>query len=463
VNLLKTLALIATIPLLAQICYASKEVGNGGGSFVCRNADKQIQRAELLDIFEGRDLRTLPLNLGAPNEDFHAKIDRILALLAKVAPLRAKKYQELYKSFFDEADFMQGVDLVLIPDAENIASPTGCQYEQTAIQQEPQFPGDKRYFFNADIWDHLDGNSRAALILHEIIYREGIFWGQDNSKAVRYLVEVITSTEMLDMTEAKFTDLVFAAGFPTADMFGTLVTKKEESSSVSLSEDHSDFFKDVVPASLKPFPYQNFVLTRDFSIFLDSKDSHLLSASGAISYSYKLSKFTAANSEFDVSLNPDGSPNQLDAKDLSGDLGDWTLQSHQHLTLRFEAQGLPVWYYGDLQTQNKKTGYISPQFDPSSGAAFSSESRSITEQGVVLSGTLFGVQLLKTPQGPLRCLSGKYSSYMIQISDTGRIIQVQLDSNQTIKTAQGLEKIPADSKWTVKFLDDDLAQVVSKQ
>lgn len=40
------------------------------------------------------------------------------------------------------------------------------------IQKDPQFPSEKRYSINLDLWNRLDGVNRAGMIMHEILYRE---------------------------------------------------------------------------------------------------------------------------------------------------------------------------------------------------------------------------------------------------------------------------------------------------
>src|SRR5688572_6660468 len=81
---------------------AVDRVGNGGdavvctkGSFSCHEGDCSRPRpaAELLDIYEARDLRKFEIDLGGTELSVAQKLDRVLARLAVVDPWRAGKYR----------------------------------------------------------------------------------------------------------------------------------------------------------------------------------------------------------------------------------------------------------------------------------------------------------------------------------------------------------------------------------
>jgi hypothetical protein len=167
--------------LLSVSALAGGSVGNDGDGVVCRAQDGTIQSVELLDYYEGRVQRGFDLSLGHPAEDFQIKINRILQNLSKLANIRSKKYAELSNDFFNQAVLIPNVDLVDIPDSQNIIVPKNCKVEQLAIQREPQLPGDKRYTISKDLWDQMDGNQKAGLILHEVIYRDALEWKHENS------------------------------------------------------------------------------------------------------------------------------------------------------------------------------------------------------------------------------------------------------------------------------------------
>lgn len=71
--------------------------------------------------------------------------------------------------------------------------PRGCKIEQIAIQKEPAFPEDKRFTVSKDLWDLLDEDNKAGLVLHEIIYREALLYGHEDSVNARYVNSIWTS------------------------------------------------------------------------------------------------------------------------------------------------------------------------------------------------------------------------------------------------------------------------------
>lgn len=99
----KFLTLFLAVLIIGSQSHASKEGGNGGGAIVCTAGGTpggDIISAEVLDLFEARAIRGLQSDLGDPKEDYSLKIERVLKALERVSPIRAKKYRDLYKTFF---------------------------------------------------------------------------------------------------------------------------------------------------------------------------------------------------------------------------------------------------------------------------------------------------------------------------------------------------------------------------
>jgi hypothetical protein len=175
------------------------EVGNGGDVFQCQNS-----KSVLVDIYEAQAERGIKLDLGGPRLDLFSKIDLAIKRLERLSPIRAKMYHDQAHNFFNEASLIPNAELAPIEDVYNWATPDGCVLKQIAVQHVPQFPLDKRYLVSKDLWDTLDEDSKAALILHEVIYREGISLGFTNSVSVRYLNSLIFSHELDKVTPTDF-------------------------------------------------------------------------------------------------------------------------------------------------------------------------------------------------------------------------------------------------------------------
>ena len=76
---------------------------------------------------------------------------------------------------------------------------------QIALQKEPEFPGQKRYTINKDLWDRMDDVGKAGLIFDEILYTVALEAGAKDSVGVRYsmpdLLGRITGTPIAEFIE----------------------------------------------------------------------------------------------------------------------------------------------------------------------------------------------------------------------------------------------------------------------
>lgn len=206
---------------------SGREVGNGGDVVYCPNAVAPRKKVELLDIYEART-RGIIFNLGAPTLNYWQKFALALERLAKVSPLRAEEYRLSAQDFTIDpatgehrnARFLSGVELVDIPDSKHIAVPSGCAIKQIAIQKEPEVAEDRRYTVSKDLWDLMDDESKAGLILHEVIYREALVDGAENSKMVRYLNSYLAADKFAAMTQEAFFNFLAKAGLRSTDVGG---------------------------------------------------------------------------------------------------------------------------------------------------------------------------------------------------------------------------------------------------
>jgi len=182
-NFLKFFFFLFIFPTI--VCAAGgDEKGNGGNLVICRDPLGKIARVELLDYYEAKVMRGMKLLSSEAN--FNEILSQILENLGKINPGQAKKYQEKASTFFENAKFYSGVQFVNIDDSLHIFLPKGCAVEQVAVQKKPQFPEDRLFNINKDLWDLMSEMDRAGLILHEIIYSELLTLGQKESTRTRY-------------------------------------------------------------------------------------------------------------------------------------------------------------------------------------------------------------------------------------------------------------------------------------
>ena len=106
-----------------------------------------------------------------------------------------------------ESAFISGADLVPVDDSNHIVVPHGCAVVQIALQKEPNFPIEKRYTINKDLWDLLPPMQQAGLMIHELLYTQALGAGARDSVGVRYLNALLSSGKIADTTLFAFVDI----------------------------------------------------------------------------------------------------------------------------------------------------------------------------------------------------------------------------------------------------------------
>jgi hypothetical protein len=182
------------------------QVGNGGKVVVCRNAEEEITWIRLLDFYESEILYALTHNF---EEGSHLQKARgAVQILRSVDPQRMARYSEAIDTFFDNVKFVNS-PLMETPDSDHIvAPPEGCKVEQAVIQLKPNFPSDRLYTINQNLWNHLDSDNQAGLILHEIIYFGAIPRGHQNSIGVRYFNAHVSSGVLTQISQYEYDELL---------------------------------------------------------------------------------------------------------------------------------------------------------------------------------------------------------------------------------------------------------------
>lgn len=200
--------LFAVLCLMSLFRLDSAQAGgmeSGGGSAVYCDGPNT---AELFDFYEAKTLRDIQLDLGPTTLDYMDKIKIVLARIANFDLARAGRYSLRLKSFLGEARFLSNITLPDIPDSNGLVFPGDCKLIQAAVQRTPEFPNDPFYLINKDLWDLMDNDSKAGLVLHEIIYREMREHRQKESSKARYYNSVVTSHLMKDWKATDYLKLL---------------------------------------------------------------------------------------------------------------------------------------------------------------------------------------------------------------------------------------------------------------
>lgn len=162
--------------------YAGVINGGGDKGVVCRNLDGSIASAETLDLFEAKNL------YGLVPWQFIGTVDGVLdSMRTRLQSTMDQPEIHLFPLMNRVRNILRLVPptVILKPvdDAAEVALPTGCTLEQLA-----NYVDDDLLLVSQEIWDHLSLADKAALHLHEAIYRLERSQGAQNSRRTRKIV-----------------------------------------------------------------------------------------------------------------------------------------------------------------------------------------------------------------------------------------------------------------------------------
>lgn len=229
-------------PLLAEAYLGGDEKGNGGVAIYCPS--KKEKKYEVLDLYEAKEVYGMKLE-PAEGRNFMLLADAYLERIARLNPNRAKLYREYMLSWQHEAQMIPGNDFADIPDVGWAVKPRDCEFVQVVAQfQQPRVG--KRYFVNADIWNQLDEENKAALMIHEFMYREGLLEKNSftGSTGLRFFNGFIHSEEMNKATLKAYIEALRVAGYQDADAHGYSILLRSPKGALGGASYVVDFYDD---------------------------------------------------------------------------------------------------------------------------------------------------------------------------------------------------------------------------
>lgn len=202
------------------------EMGNGGFMITCPGKPQQI-----LDLYELENrfqlmtkdpLEQTPRKMTADlnsNQDRDQRVNYLLAKIARINPSRARLYTQWYKTFFAEAQFLPDIHLNPIPDLGLADPERNCNLQEVVFQREPSVLNQFRYTIDKDLWSSLSQMDQAALIMHELIYREMAMPPsfQQTSEESRYLNALVNSVEIQTMSTGDYLSTLQTINVPRGD------------------------------------------------------------------------------------------------------------------------------------------------------------------------------------------------------------------------------------------------------
>lgn len=205
--------------LISLHSQAIGRVGNGGNIIVCISPLSNECYGDgryagiFYDSYEA-DVRykLKPLSIYPVIFEPEVALDYAVHLMTTIKPYDQEMYDNLYRylqSFYSEANFIEAMKLLPIPDTGISFIPYDSELRQLVVQREPIAPQDKRYVISLDLWQMMGKADQAHAILHEVLYRYALDRNAtvDSSEYIRYFNAILISGELSKMTQQQFTEL----------------------------------------------------------------------------------------------------------------------------------------------------------------------------------------------------------------------------------------------------------------
>lgn len=192
------------------------ELLNGGDGLVCVFGN--YQRYELLDLHEGRVLHGFSYER-ADNVD--SALNRVFGLLRKKDISRACLYRNWLKTFWEESRLIYSSFPNVRDEGYHVVHPN-CWVEQVALRAFRALPDSKRYLISGKFYNSMSSNDQAALVLHELSYREGRLVSPmrfSNSQKIRKYIAYIFSRSMINDSQATYDRIVREVGLPETENY----------------------------------------------------------------------------------------------------------------------------------------------------------------------------------------------------------------------------------------------------
>ncbi len=213
-----------TVVAFLSTAQAGDKKRNGGTLLRCGDG------LEVLDLYEGKNSYGLELS-PVPGKDYNDVLEQVLLRLDRLNPIRANLYRGFLKDFEKESRFIPNSNFTDIPDVgDGIPYPKECEVVQAVAQFRQVTPQGLRYLINQDLWAQLSAYQKAALTLHELVYRETYEANNniENSQGVRYFTGYLFSTALLTDSLKSYIDTLKSSDLMTAEYRGITIAIRQD-------------------------------------------------------------------------------------------------------------------------------------------------------------------------------------------------------------------------------------------
>ncbi len=160
--------------------------GNGGYVVVCeeKNARLGDEKVATYDVYAALEKGIKPI-FDDDSKDYREIAKSMIDQFKIVDSDRHQLYTRWLEEFPDDMLLSPNLGLPRVPDPGALELPPGCSDEIAAYHQPPLEKGEKRYFVEEKLWQAMSPFNKAALVVHEIIYREAKSQGHSLSLKIR--------------------------------------------------------------------------------------------------------------------------------------------------------------------------------------------------------------------------------------------------------------------------------------
>ncbi len=204
-----------------------KEVGNGGSALVCYDrkafddqgkpiaAAQVVGTPELTDYWEQSEISVWKLDMGVSGVGYRQKAANVLDRLKRVDPARSERLLLRLAQFDQVFSLLRKAEPPASHDRTLRVKPRGREncYDQT-IAFQVKNPGqyEKKILVDGPLFNRMSEDSKAGLILHELLYEEDIGVGAKSSDKVRSFTFLISSNYVAQVQHHEFMTYVLTEG-----------------------------------------------------------------------------------------------------------------------------------------------------------------------------------------------------------------------------------------------------------
>ncbi|UXR65061.1 hypothetical protein EZJ49_02205 [Bdellovibrio bacteriovorus] len=187
---------------VAPSAFAQYVVRNGGYVVSCRN-----QAPLALEVAEAQ-AQNLTMDY-SPARSFQVKVADLISRIRAVNPEKALKYTRWLQQWPEQVRWHGRFELTGPNDQGTIKLRAGCRMRIAIVQTNESRFGVQEYAIDSLLWQALNEDQKAALVMHEFIYRDVLEENPDsNSSWVRHVNTLVHSLDFQYRDRRAFTALI---------------------------------------------------------------------------------------------------------------------------------------------------------------------------------------------------------------------------------------------------------------